>query len=61
MPWVSKHEVRQYSASRQAKPYNQHITGGFFPMSPESAVPFVAAAAGFSILLIVLAYAVQRE
>jgi hypothetical protein len=30
-------------------------------MSPESAVPFVAAAAGFSILLIVLAYAVQRE
>ena len=30
-------------------------------MTPEGAVPFVPAAAGFGILLIALAYAVQRE
>ena len=30
-------------------------------MGPESAVPFIAAGAGFGVLLIALAYAVQRE
>lgn len=30
-------------------------------MGPESAVPSIAAAAGFGVLLIVLAYAVRRE